>query len=303
MIGAVSGGSAASLSGATVREAWCDGERYLREAGVDSARLDAELVLGEVLRERRERLYLDFDRRLSAADARRFGEMLRRRSGREPLAYILGEKEFWSLDFIVSPAVLVPRPETECLVEAALGLICRAPGQPKTRVLDLGTGSGAIVVSLARERRDLELYATDLSVSALPVARLNARRHGVDHRIRFLVGDLFEPLRESRKEFHLLVSNPPYVSRREMADLSPDVREWEPWLALCGGDDGLDFHRRIIQEAPLHLVEEGFVALEIGAGMAEAVLRLFAAAGCYAKPVVYQDLAGRNRVVTAQLSA
>jgi release factor glutamine methyltransferase len=203
----------------------------------------------------------------------------------------------------VTPDVLVPRPETECLVEAALGVMNDRHRGPAMRVLDLGTGSGAIAVSLARERGDLELWATEISPAALEVARLNALRHGVCERISFLAGDLFGPVQELRKWFHLLISNPPYLTRSEMDDLPPEVGEWEPRMALCGGSDGLDFYRRIIQEGPLYLAGKGIMALEIGADMAEAVSGLFAAAGRFSAPGVYQDLAGRDRVVVAQLES
>lgn len=286
---------------ATVRGTLQAGERYLGETGVESARLDTELLLGKVLETGREKLYLDFDRTLRPVEERRFRELLLRRGRREPLAYILGEKEFWSLDFIVTADVLVPRPETELLVETALRLLNHGPKEGATKVLDLGTGSGAVAVSLAKERGDWALWATDLSVRALEVARLNAWRHGVSPRIRFAAGDLFAAVEESKERFYLLVCNPPYVAQREMDDLSPEVRDWEPRLALCGGFDGLDFYRRIIREGPRYLAPEGFVALEIGAGMAEAVAGLFAAAGCYSSPDVYQDLAGRDRVIAARL--
>jgi len=302
MRGEVSAGLAANLELAMVKETLQAGERYLREAGVGSARLDAELLLGKVLGAGREKLYLDFDRTLQAVEERRFRELLLRRGRREPLAYILGEKEFWSLDFIVTPDVLVPRPETERLVEAALGLVNHRPKGTAMRVLDLGTGSGAIAVSLAKERSDLELWATDLSIQALEVARVNALLHDASQRIRFRAGDLFGPVEELRDWFHVLVSNPPYVTQSEIDNLPPEVREWEPRLALCGGSDGLDFYRRVIQEGPLYLVRDGFMALEISADMAKAVSGLFAAAGCYSTPSVYQDLAGRDRVVVAQLN-
>jgi release factor glutamine methyltransferase len=168
-------------------------------------------------------------------------------------------------------------------------------------VLDLGTGSGAIAVTLAKEGSDLELWATDLSARALDVARLNALVHDVGQRVRFLLGDLFRPVEALKNGFHLIVSNPPYVTESEMDQLAPEVREWEPRSARCGGADGLDFYRRIIRDAPAYLIHEGFVALEIGAGMAESVGRLFATAGCYSPPRVCQDFADRDRVIVAQL--
>lgn len=292
-------GRGESLTVTTVREALQAGERVLRRAGVESARLDAELLLGNALAAERKELYLKPDRPLDEDARRRFEDLLLRRGGREPLAYILGEKEFWSLDFVVTPDVLVPRPETELLVETGLNILARR--RAGARVLELGTGSGAVAVSLAKERSDLAIHATDLSPAALKIARLNATRHGVAPRIGFLAGDLFEPVRGAKAGFELVVFNPPYIAAHEMDHLPPEVREWEPKPALFGGVDGLDFYRRIVREAPLHLVEEGVVALEIGAGMAQAVAAVFADAGRYKTSVVHRDLAGRDRVVTAQL--
>lgn len=289
------------LEPATVKEALQAGEHYLTRAGVESSRLDAELLLGKVLGGGKEKLYLAFDQQLRDPEHRQFEELLLRRGRREPLAYILGKKEFWSLDFVVAPDVLVPRPETEGLVEVALEAVNHWPKGSTKRVLDLGTGSGAIAVTLAKERSDLEIWATDLSTQVLEVAGLNALVHDVHRRIRFLAGDLFGPVEELKSWFHLIVSNPPYVIQSEMDRLPPEVREWEPRLALYGGSDGLDFYRRIIRDGPLYLTNQGFVALEIGAGMAESVSRLFATAGCYSAPSIYQDLAGRDRVVVAQL--
>jgi release factor glutamine methyltransferase len=292
-------GRGESLTATTVREALQAGERVLRRAGVESARLDAELLLGNALAAERKELYLRLDRPLDEDARRRFEDLLLRRGRREPLAYILGEKEFWSLDFVVTPDVLVPRPETELLVETGLNILARR--RAGARVLELGTGSGAVAVSLAKERSDLAIHATDLSPAALKIARLNAKRHGVAPRIEFLAGDLFEPVGGAKAGFELVVFNPPYIAAREMDHLPPEVREWEPKLALFGGVDGLDFYRRIVREAPLHLAEDGVVALEIGAGMAQAVAAVFADAGRYKTLAVHRDLAGRDRVVTAQL--
>jgi release factor glutamine methyltransferase len=218
------------------------------------------------------------------------------------VAYITGRREFWSRDFLVTPAVLVPRPETELLVETVVGLY-EAESQIsdlKLRILELGTGSGAIAVTLAKEIGGAEIWATDISSEALEVARSNARRHGVEEQIRFLAGSLFEPLRDRPSFFDAIVANPPYVRRDDLATLPRDVRDFEPRLALDGGPDGLDFYRRIIPEAGRYLAAAGFVAVEIGADMGEEIARLFAAAGGYTPPRLHQDYAGKDRVVGAR---
>lgn len=285
-------------SGLTLREALRRGTEFLRESGVESARVDAELLLAMVLGKGREGLYLDPEAALAPGQLKGFGSALARRAAGEPLAYITGRKEFWSLDFVVTPDVLVPRPETERLVEVALEQLAESRNSNfKVRVLDLGTGSGAIAVSLARELRSVEIWATDVSPRALRVAELNARLHGVKEKIRFVAGDLFAPLPRAR--FDLIVSNPPYIPRDEIAGLSPEVRDWEPRIAIDGGSDGLALYRRIIPEAHLFLRAGGVLVLEIGAGMGAQVLRLFQGHP-YFGAAVLKDYAGMDRVAIAR---
>lgn len=286
---------------ATLRQALRDGAAFLAQSGVESARLDCELLLGKVLGRRREGIYAHDEAPLAAAERELFNLALRRRARREPLAYITGEREFWSLAFFVTPEVLVPRPETEVVVETALRLLARSTGsQSPSRLLDLGTGSGAIAVSLAKERAGAEIWATDFSPKALEIARANAAGHGVGARVHFLLGDLFEPLSDKRDFFDLIVSNPPYIRRGEIENLPPEIRDWEPRSALDGGVDGLDFYRRIVGEGHLYLRERGLVILEIGADMADGVCRLFRGLDCYGDISVRQDYAGRERVVCAR---
>ena len=288
------------LGSVTVREALRDGAEFLSRMGIDRVRLDAELLLGKALRCARERLYLDYEAGIEAPVKDLYFSLLQRRARREPIAYITGEREFWSLDFLVTPEVLVPRPETELLVEVTLELVKKSEGHHPVKILDLGTGSGVVAVSLAKEIDNVEMWATDLSARALKVAQTNAMRHGVEEKIRFLPGDAFGPVRGQTDFFNVIVSNPPYVRRGELGSLPPEVREWEPRLALDGGADGLDFYRRVIEEVDHHLAEGGFVALEIGADMAEEVRRLIANVGCYCVPSVRRDYAGRDRVVVAR---
>jgi release factor glutamine methyltransferase len=285
----------------TAREMLRRGAELLCEVGVESARVDAELLLCHVLGWSREKLWLHQRESLKATQRELFGQALQRRAQREPVAYITGVREFWSLDFLVSPAVLVPRPETELLVEIALRLVKSVGvGDSKLRVLDLGTGSGAIAISLARESENVEVWATDLAPEALKVAEANAVRHGMTERIRFREGDLFEPLKEFENSFDMIISNPPYVKRREMKDLPPDVRDWEPMSALDGGPDGLAFYRRIVEQGHIFLRDGGSMLLEIAADMANEVSELFEKVGRYSPVDIYQDYAGKNRVAAAR---
>ncbi len=284
----------------TVREALLIGTELLSRRAIDSARIDAEVLLGMVLGQGREALWRDLEAPLKTAERIEFQRALERRARREPVAYITGHKEFWSLDFLVTPDVLVPRPETEVLVEAALDLLTKLDRPLPHRMLDLGAGSGAIAVSLAKELREAEIWATDLSSAALKVAETNALRHGVREKIHFLRGDLFEPCAEGGQAFHLIVSNPPYVRRGDIENLPAEVRDWEPRLALDGGRDGLDFCRRIIPEGGRYLADGGWMVLEIGADMREMISRLFVSAGRYSEGSVYRDYAGRDRVFAAR---
>ena len=284
----------------SVRRALQEGAEFLSRAGIESARLDAELLLGKAVGHAREALYRDYQVILGAGEQRVYDSLLERRARGEPLAYITGEREFWSLPFYVTSEVLVPRPETEILIEVTLELAKKMAPRHTIRILDLGTGSGAVAVALAGELGAAEVWATDLSARALEVARTNAARHEVCDKIRFLQGDTLEPVKNRERIFDLVVSNPPYVRRAELPRLTPEVRDWEPRLALDGGADGLDVYRRISQEAHLYLADGGFVALEIGADMGAEVCRLFAGTGYYDAPSVYQDYAGKDRVVVAQ---
>ena len=284
----------------TVQDVLRRGAEFLCGVGVESARFDAELLLCHVLGWSREKLWLNQKESLEATQRELFEQVLRRRARKEPVAYITGIREFWSLDFLVSPVVLVPRPETELLVEIALRLVESVDvADSKLRILDLGTGSGAIAVSLARESENVEVWATDISPGALEVAEANAVRHGMIERIRFCEGDLFEPVTEFEDAFDMVVSNPPYVKREEMKDLPPDVRDWEPRLALDGGPDGLDFYRRMVEEGHAFLREGGSMLLEIAADMGNEVSELFGKVGRYSQVDIYQDYAGRNRVAVA----
>jgi len=261
---------------------------YLREKGVEEGRLDAELLLSDALGLDRVGLYLNYDRPLTAAELALFRKGVSRRARREPLQYILGRVEFWSLPFVVNPAVLIPRPDTEILVEEAL-----KRASAGAAILDVGTGSGAIAVALAHELPEAAVEGVDISPEALEVASENARRNGVDGRVRFRKTDLGS-LPEG--PFDLIVSNPPYIPGGELVALMPEVRDFEPRLALDGGGDGLDCYRLLAHQAPSRLRSGGWLLLETGVGQASAVQKLLAEAGLL-DVFSRNDYAGIPRVV------
>ena len=283
----------------SVREAIRSGAEILHKAGVANARLDAEVLLRDVLGIEQTELSLSMDEALCATAIREFHHRLLRRAAREPVAYITGRKEFWSLDVVVTPAVLIPRPETELLVELALKLSTRSSGASPRKILDLGTGSGAIAVSLAKEWPQARICAVDISSAAIEIARLNGQRHGVEERIEFFCGDLFGPVADEREGFDLIVANPPYIRSGDFAGLAPEIQKWEPVTALDGGADGLLYYRRIVAGAGNYLKGGGSILLELGDGMGEAVAQLIADTGGFEPAQVYRDYAGKERVITA----
>jgi len=265
--------------------------------GLDSPRLDAELLLAHGLGCDRMGLYLDLDRPLDTAELDGIRALVKRRRAREPVAYILGEREFVGRSFEVGTAVLIPRPDTETLVDRALALL-----EPETdaRLADVCTGSGCIAITLAAARPGCQVDATDLSEDALLVAHRNAARHDTDARVRFLAGDLLAALPEGER-YALIACNPPYVTQAQWAGLDADVRDHEPRLALVGGDDGLEMYRRLAPDLPGRLQPGGRVLLEVGMGQAPAVSALLQAAGLI-ELQVHEDLGGIERVVEARLA-
>lgn len=272
---------------------------YFRRRGIESPRLDAELLVAHALGLQRLDLYLRHDQPLNDAERTRIKALLKRRVAREPVAYIIGHREFWSLDLEVTPAVLVPRPETEGLVEAALELLAgRQAGMPP-RVADLGTGSGAIAIALAHSFPEAFYCAMDRSPEALAVARRNARRHQVAERIDFLLADWLTPFRSAPPGFDLLVANPPYIPSAVIAELAPEVRDYEPRSALDGDRDGLAAIRAIAADAPRVLAPGGHLLLEIGYDQAAAVEDLLGRAGLQ-DIRLRRDYAGHLRVAQAR---
>jgi release factor glutamine methyltransferase len=271
---------------------------HFASRGIETPRLDAECLLAHALGTTRLRLYLDFDKPVTGAERAAFRELVRRRAAeRVPVALLVGEREFWSLPLRVSPAVLVPRPETETLVAAALDLL---PGRDAPwRVLDLGTGSGAVALAIAHERPASVITATDISAEALNIAQENAERLGMAERIRFLQGDGPDPV--WGETFDLVISNPPYVAERDRGGLAPELRH-EPALALFAGEDGLALLVPWIDAAPQLLAAGGSLALEHGPEQSGAVVERCHQAGL-TLPVTHRDLGGRLRVVTARSPA
>jgi release factor glutamine methyltransferase len=280
-----------------LRDSMREATRILAREGIDSAFLDAEVLLGHTLGISRETLLAQLDSSLSPMQAARFAALLVRRIEREPIAYIVGRQEFWSLDFQVTGEVLIPRPDTERLVEAALCVIARSPSDRPLHVLDLGTGSGAIVVALAKELPSASFFASDISSSALAIARRNAAANGVIERVQFCCGNLFDAFADKRVCFDLIISNPPYIRRSEIDGLETEVSRWEPRTALDGGVDGLDFYRRIAAEAKQFLSPRSALLVEIGAGTGARVLEIFAQAGFCRDAEIIKDYGGRERVV------
>ena len=270
---------------------------YLEGKGIESARLDAELLLAHVVGVGRLQLYLDFERPLSGAELDGFRPLLKRRAAREPLQYIVGRQPFRELDLEISPAVLIPRPETEVLVGEILSWLGDRDRFGAT-ALDVGTGSGAIGLSLALEGSFASVVATDVSEAALEMARRNRDAVDLEDKVCLRKGSLFEPV-EDRERFDVIVSNPPYVAEVDEPSLQPEVRDWEPREALFGGEDGLDVLRRLAAEASMYLKAGGLLALEVGFGQTKAVVDLLEDAGGYADVRVLRDYAGKERFVLA----
>jgi release factor glutamine methyltransferase len=262
----------------------------LEEAGVETPQLDAELMLAHALGTVRSQLYAQPDRSLDTETEESFQALVSRRKAREPVAYIIGHKKFYGLDLLVDQRVLIPRPETETLVEVALTI---ARQRQFSLLAEVGVGSGAVAIALAVNLPQVQIYATDSSPDALAVAEENCRRHQVLDRVHLLHGDLLEPLPEP---VELIASNPPYVSRDELKTLEPEITDYEPVHALDGGADGLAQVRRLLEQAAPCLEPSGLLCLEIGATQALAVNEIARREFPSATVAVVRDLAGLDRV-------
>ena len=266
------------------------------QRGVPSPRLDAELLLAAVLHVDRIRLIVDAKRVLEPDELTAYRASIQRRRAGEPVAYILGQREFFGLPIRVDARVLIPRPDTEILVEAALGRTTER--SMYGRALDLCTGSGCVAIAFAKARPTWRMTALDLSAAALSVARNNAERAGAVWGMRFVQGDLFDALGPGER-FELITANPPYIPSAEIAGLDPGIRDFEPRLALDGGEDGLSLVRRIIAEAPERLAAQGVLAVEVGAGQSAEVRDLFAGAA-FEQIELHRDYGGHERVVSGR---
>jgi release factor glutamine methyltransferase len=262
----------------------------------ETPRLDAEVLLAHVLATDKVGLYLSFHNPVSSEAQSQLQALVQRRLKGEPVSYLIGRKEFWSLLFKVGPAVMVPRPQTETLVEEALKLF---PSHSSPVVLDIGTGSGALAIALATELPHATLIATDICAETLAMARKNAASNRI-MTITFLQGDLFAPVEGSGAAFDLIVSNPPYIAHDAIAALPAGIRDYEPHVALDGGPDGLACYRRIVAEAPRYLKPGGWLLLEVGEGQSQPLIKLISQNTMFGAPETAHDLLHIERVVKAQ---
>ncbi len=305
---------------------------YLKSLNIPSARLDSEVLLSFVLNKDRIYLYQNPEFRIQNLELSKFKKLIERRGRREPVSYITGEKEFWSLKFKVTKDALIPRPETEILVQTVIDIVRNQKSEVRSQklkifnfqssifnpiyILDIGTGSGNVAVSIAKESPESHVFTVDKSDSALSVAKENAMTNGVAEKITFVKGDLYDfgfrisdfGFKDSQipnskfqipKIFDIIVSNPPYIPTGDIEGLMTEVRDWEPRWALDGGKDGLEIIRKIIKDAPLFLKSKGFLAMEIGFGQSGEVSRIISETDKFDNIKTIKDLSGIERVVTA----
>jgi len=274
---------------------------YFKSHNIDSPRPTAEILLAHVLKLQRIDLYLKYDKPLYVNELSKFKVLIKRRIEREPVAYIVGVKEFWSMDFVVTKDVLIPRPETEGLVEAALSLLPEdkssdAKPVPKS-ILELGTGSGAVILAIASMGPKYIYFASDRSVKAIKLARQNSKLHGLDTAVSFFCADWLMPLNSGMQPFDMIISNPPYVPTRVIGRLQSEIYKYEPVSALDGGKDGLFCLRHIINNAHLYLIRKGSLLLEIGHDQKNDVQSIIDQCGNYENVVFLKDYSGYDRVV------
>jgi release factor glutamine methyltransferase len=292
----------------TEAESWTIGRlltwttEFLKARGVDAPRLDAEVLLANARRCARIELYTAFDEPASTETRNVFRDLVQQRVAGTPVAYLVGEKEFYSLSFQVTPDVLIPRPETELVVVTLLDRIGDRGGQDPIAIADIGTGSGVLAVCAAKHCARCHVTAIDVSPQALAVATVNAQRHGVDDRIEWVESDLFTAL-PTAQTFDFIASNPPYVAAAEFAELASDIRDNEPRGALVAGQHGTEVFARLIPASQSRLRRGGWLLLEIAPHQEEAVCQMIDQCGGFAAPSVVKDLAGHARVVHAELPA
>ncbi|SNV00015.1 Release factor glutamine methyltransferase [Megamonas hypermegale] len=266
---------------------------YFKSKNIQSARLDAEVLLSHVLRQERIYLYVHFDEPMEQNELSKFREYVKKRAQHVPIAYIIGEREFMGLPFKVTKDTLIPRPDTEILVENVLNNVDK---DKEIEIVDIGTGSGAIILSLLVNLPKAQGKTVDISSKAIEVAKENAVNLQVNDRCEFFVGDLFAPLNDNK--FDVIVSNPPYIPQKDIATLEDDVKEYEPVSALTDGGDGLSYYRRLLSEGKAYIKENGFIALEIGIYQSEDVKQIAMDNG-WKNIKIIKDYAGIDRVVLA----
>lgn len=269
--------------------------KYFQDKEIESARLDAELLLAHTLKIRRLDLYLQFDRPLKPEELADYKSLVQRRIAHEPVAYITGKKEFWSRDFFVTPDVLIPRPDTEVLIEVARENIA-----DKKHGFEIGLGSGIIAITLLLEFPELKMTAIEISEKAIFVAQKNAGFHGVSERLEIIHSDFFSFFPSPLASYDFIISNPPYVSESEMFKLAPTILKYEPRNALVAGPQGLDFYPAIAEFSKNHLKENGFVAFEMGETQAKPVKIIFSKNG-FSNIQIKKDYAQKDRVFIGQL--
>jgi release factor glutamine methyltransferase len=269
---------------------------YFNSHKIEGARASAEILLANALGLKRIDLYLRYDQPLSRQELEIFKSLIKRRVKREPVAYIIGNKEFWSMDLDVTKDVLIPRPDTECLVEQALAHMPNKNSNISWKILELGTGSGAIILSMASQYNRHRYYASDLSENALRVAKGNAKKHHLCNNILFFAGDWFCPINNNVHDFDMIVSNPPYIPTHVIAELEPEISIYEPRIALDGGKDGLSKQALIICQAPFFLKPSGYLILEIGYDQKQKVRQIVDKCSKYQSINFVKDYGGHDRV-------
>ncbi len=289
---------APQFSSATVGAVLREGVQKLERANVPSAPLNAELLLMHALGRDRTFLYAHPESLVDSAQLEKFDSLIKKRAAGTPTQYLTGHQEFWGMDFEVTPDVLIPRPETEHLIEVAVARIGESRRNNPLRIADVGTGSGCIAVALAKEFPNANIFATDISSAALKIAKRNAVRHNFADRITFRECNLLEAIPQ-QPPLNIIVSNPPYVARKDAATLPIDVREHEPELALFAGEDGMEIYPRLIAQAKTHLAQGGLLVLELGAGLFEPVSDLLEARSGWFRVSATEDLAGIPRVIAS----
>lgn len=286
-------------------EAWTIGRLlswtadYLASHGSESPRLEAEVLLAHARGCKRIELYTSFEDPAADDLRAKFRELVKRRAEGTPVAYLVGHREFYSLDFLVTPDVLIPRPETEFVVLTLLDVAKQLPADKPIEIADVGTGSGIIAVTAAKHLQRAQVTAIDVSPAALAVARDNASRHGVSERVEFIESDLFASV-PADKRFDIIASNPPYITTAEMAGLARDVRQFEPELALAGGESGTAIIERLVPQAAERLRPGGTLLMEISPMLQQRVEKLIDDDGCFERRPIVKDMAGLPRVVTAR---